>query len=227
MRTRKIIHNFARTVVLILTFAMLTACGKYTKHDSLITISTESVFYGNTLSIEVTGRNCIPGDGYVTFHSNCSMNDLFSSLQLDDTITAQRVHDAILLTKQSGEFVEHYCISKAAGVYLFGGMRGNLITDITEEGRQQRIILLPVHLVRDELILNGSSPFYTLYANVDYKAYGSFEDFQDFYLGCGWYDVECKDNYIFITKEKQSIQGPFTVRLAQKEDGLYFAIVTD
>ena len=93
-------------------------------------------------------------------------------------------------------------------------MRGVLITDIDGNGNQTKsALLLPVHLITDPLILEGATPYYTLYIDVEYKTSGGLDEYLQFYDECGWYKTETLENEIILSgyqdKDDMVIQPAF------------------
>ena len=212
--------------------------------DKTITVTAKSMFNGTYLSIDVKGSDVLPGSmettGYITFKSKHSIDDIFSTLSYQPSIIHEKYNNAIFFKCYKNEQLSYYCLSKAGARYVFGGMCGNVIVDVSEDSeRIYKKVLLPVHLIQDELILNGDRPYYTLYANVDYLIEGTVDDIISFYQECGWYNVECTDNLIIINGWKYDIDTmndalnyaeldkdvPFAVRLTEKNGKLFFAIL--
>lgn len=237
----KSLKTISILIVVCLCLCVLISCNAV---DKAINITAKSMFDGNYLSIEVKGSDVLPGSmettGYITFKSEYSIDDIFSSLGDQPNLVKEKYNDAILFKLHGNEQLSLYCLSKAGARYVFGGMCGNVIVDIAESSeRIYKKILLPVHLISDELILNGERPYYTLYANVDYLVDGTKDEILSFYQECGWYDVEHIDNLIIINGWKHdpdtmidalNYEGldkdvPFAVRLTEKDGNLYFAIV--
>lgn len=231
---------------ILLTFAIALICCSCGESDRMMTISAKSLFSGKYASIKVLAHDILPGalesNGYVTFKSNESMDEIYDLLKDDSFTDVAKYDNAILITDKSGEKTDYFCLSKSGQRYVFGGMCGNVIIDVTKDsGRVTKWILLPVHFISDELILNGNNPKYTLYANVDYKLNCSKHDIQRFYQDCSWYNVSFTDDRISITGfsdvidsmpdalnyEKLAYDVPFVIELTETNEGLYFSILSE
>ncbi len=232
------------TAIITLVFA-LTSCGE---SDNSIKVTAKNMFDGTHITINVSGRDILPGSlettGYVTFKSHSSIDDIYNALKTNLDFTAVKYSDAVLLERSSGTYSDYYCISKSGKRYVFGGMCGNLIVDIKQHDdhteKVYKKILFPVHLIADDLILEGELPYYTLYANVDYKVSGSIDDFLAFYRNCRWYDVDYVDNLIMVKGWKcdpATMDGalnygnlssdiPFSIHFTEKNGDLYLQYTT-
>ena len=210
-------------------------------------LPAKSLFSGEYATIEISARELLPGsielDGCIKFRSDMSMDEIFEALDENSFTEIKKTASAIYMKKETSDKTktDHFCISMSGSQYVFGGMCGRVIVDISADSQKAyKWILLPVHYISsDETILGGNNRF-TLYANVDYKLNCSKEDICSFYQDCSWYEVSLNNDYISIdgfTTEIESMTGalhyehlsddvPFVIKLTEKTDGLYFSILS-
>ena len=221
--------------------------GPWTSKDSPRRLHAKSLFSGEYASIEISARDPLPGvvesDGYIKFRSDMSIDEIFEVLDENSFTEVKKTADAIYMKKETADKTktDHFCIMTTGSQYVFSGMCGQVIMDISADSQKvYKWILLPVHYISDELILQCNDPKYTLYANVDYKLNCSKEDICSFYQDCSWYEVSLSDDYISIdgfAAEIESMTGalhygylsddvPFAIKLTEKADGLYFSILS-
>lgn len=225
------------SLVLLCLFGFLF----FQKTDRSIQITAKSMISGNYLSLYVKGRDVLGGnlesEGYVSFRSDSKLEDFIPKLKesaLEDypNLTMERYESSILFKIPYDENrTDYYCLSNIGNRYCFGGMRANLILGLSDQTeRQRKKILLPVHLISDNLILDIGFPDYTLYANVDYAIQGTKEDLISFYQNYGWYDVKMTEDCMTIEEgkfdmknEKDSFLGldaSFKIHIKEKDGKL-------
>lgn len=234
-------------IAVIMTFLLIptTSCSS---HDKLRTISAKSLFDGEYATFKIMAHDVLPGVlegfGYVTFSSYKSFDEIFESVTNDTDMSAAKYPEAIFFSRISGENKQYYCLSKipkSNKQYVFGGMLGFAVDDMASDPEHEgKWILFPIHLMTDERLFVGTMPRFTLLLNTDYKLSGTKEEIVTFYRDCGWYDVDVADDLISITGFSRPVETmvgalhgeevkndvPFDIKLTEKEDGLYFSVIT-
>ena len=197
----------AALLLLLFSFA---GCSGNRAVDSITAIA---LFSKEKLTLPIRADNAsvggLEGNGYLTFETELTLDELYDIISKIPEISASKYERAIWIKKISGGgYTDYYCLAKHENQYVFSGMRGILITDIDKSGNQVKsALLLPVHLITDPLILEGATPYYTLYIDVEYKTSGSFDEYARFYRECGWYETETNENEIILSgyRNKESI----------------------
>lgn len=186
------------------TVESITAVGLFSKEKLTLPIQAYNASVGG-----------LEGNGYLTFETKLTLDELYDIISKMPEISASKYERAIWIKRTSGGgYTDYYCLVKHESQYVFSGMRGVLITDIDENGNQTKsALLLPVHLITDPLILEGATPYYTLYIDVEYKTGGSFDEYAQFYRECGWYKTETLENEIILSgyqnKDDMTVQPAF------------------
>lgn len=159
----------AALLLLLFSFA---GCSGNRAVDSITAIA---LFSKEKLTLPIRADNAsvggLEGNGYLTFETELTLDELYDIISKIPEISASKYERAIWIKKISGGgYTDYYCLAKHENQYVFSGMRGILITDIDKSGNQVKsALLLPVHLITDPLILEGATPYYTLYIDVEYK----------------------------------------------------------
>ena len=200
--------NFRRAVALfvccslVLFSFVLPAAG--CAGGAIQSIAASSLFSKEELVLPISGKNAASDgskeSGYTLFESNETLDEMFSQIQKVPGIHAAKYEGAILLQKSDGDHKDYYCLAKHENHYVFSGMRGIVITDIDASGHKSKsAVLLPVHWIHDPLITEGETPYYTLYAGIEYETAGNADDFEQFYKDSGWYDVSREGETILLS----------------------------
>ena len=247
MRSQKIgISFFCFAAALLLLLFSFAGCSGNRAVDS---ISAIALFSKEKLTLPIRADNAsvggLEGNGYLTFETELTLDELYDAISKIPEISASKYERAIWIKRTSGGgYTDYYCLAEHESQYVFSGMRGVLITDIDGNGNQTKsALLLPVHLITDPLILEGATPYYTLYIDVEYKTSGGLDEYLQFYDECGWYKTETLENEIILSgyqdKDDMVIQPAFDnpsangaleidslyrIRFREKDGKCYFSI---
>jgi len=231
MNAKKYLAIFAAMAMLV----SLSACSNMIKTDR---VDDVALFSGNTISLKIDNHQMAapPADGIQYFYSKTRIEDLVKLLSgmdgidnvagysrqpqiaapssiffsVADPARPDGVNDVYAIDEwpisQTTKYGHEYRLLSLTAICRFEDNNDQHYSPLSPTGI---LFLLPLHLISDSRLTFTRLP--VLLENVEYETIRSIDEFYDFYVLSGWYDIAKEKNDLVIKGYKQtprSIDNP-------------------